>query len=52
MRIGLKIKEKSMSWTSNIDVSISGILVNAVSFLVIVTLRDDPLSTGMLDVFF
>ena len=43
-----------MSWTSNspTDVSISVILVNAISFIVIVTWREDPLSTGMLDVFF
>jgi hypothetical protein len=36
----------------NTDVSISVILVNAVIFIVIVTLREDPLSPGILDMFF
>jgi hypothetical protein len=38
--------------TTNTDVSISVILVNAIIFIVIGILREDPLSTGMLDVFF
>jgi hypothetical protein len=33
-------------------VSICVILVNAIIFVVIGILREDPLSTGMLDVFF
>jgi hypothetical protein len=33
-------------------VSISVILVNAIIFIVIGMLREDPLSTGILDVFF
>jgi hypothetical protein len=34
------------------DVSIIVILVNAAIFIVIVMLREDPLSTGILDMFF
>ena len=33
--------------TNNTDVSISVILANAIIFIVIGTLREDPLSTGM-----
>jgi hypothetical protein len=36
----------------NTDVSISVLLVNAIIFIVIGILREDPLSTGILDVFF
>jgi hypothetical protein len=36
----------------NTDVSISVLLVNAMIFTVIGILREDPLSMGMLDVFF
>jgi hypothetical protein len=36
----------------NTDVSISVILVNAIIFIVIGMLREDPLSPGILDVFF
>jgi hypothetical protein len=41
-----------MSETTSTDVSISVLLVNAIIFIVIGILREDPLSTGMLDVFF
>ena len=41
-----------MSSTNTTDVSISITLFNAIIFTVIVILREDPLSTGMLDVFF
>jgi hypothetical protein len=34
------------------DVSIRVILVNAITFIFIGILRENPLSTGMLDVFF
>jgi hypothetical protein len=37
---------------TNTDVSICVILVNAIISIVIVILREDPLSTGMLDIFF
>jgi hypothetical protein len=41
-----------MSLTATTNVSISVLLVNVIIFIVIGILREDPLSKGMLDVFF
>ena len=43
----LKIKEWIDRKSTNTEVSTSVILVNAIIVILIVTLREDPLSTGM-----
>ena len=48
----LKIKQWINRKSANTDVSITVLLVNALIFIIIGTLREDPLSTGMFDVFF
>jgi hypothetical protein len=48
----LIIERNSWKIRNNTDVSISVILVNAIIFSVISLLREDPLSPGILDIFF
>ena len=43
----LKIRKWISRQSANTDVSITVLLVNALIFIVIVTLREDPLPTGM-----
>ena len=46
-RGGLKIREQSNRYSTSTDVFIVVLIVNALIFIVISSLREDPLSPGM-----